>query len=149
MKSELSFFQDGPLQGEVMKRLKPISLALASLMLISACGIPRGTPRNQIQQLVGDNDSFYKGDYGIICSNLYVRKADSSNNLYSSSNTIFSGKAKGIDQLVYIENSIAPAPVLMNLADFRLPKDGVVVLFAKEFVYVLNLSNGDYFKYPR
>jgi len=77
----------------------------------------------QIQQLVGDKELFYKGNYGIVCDGLFLRRGDANNNLYSSSKTIFSSSAKDVDQLVYIDNPLAPKAQLMNLDNFQMPKD--------------------------
>lgn len=132
-----------------MKSWKQVTLVLALVLLVPSCGISADTRTNRIQQLVGSNESLYKGGYGIICGDMYLKKGDASNNLYSASRPIFQGNARTAQQLVYVKNPTAPAPVTVDLEGFQLPKDGIVILFARDFVYVLNLSANNSFKYRR
>ena len=104
---------------------------------------------NRIKQLVGRNECLYKGGYGTLGGDLYVRQGDPSNNLYSASGIMFQGNPRTAEQLVYVKDAAAPAPVSEDRETFHLPEDGVVILFTRRFVYVANLSSREYFKYRR
>jgi hypothetical protein len=132
-----------------MKLWKQIALIAIMSTIMLGCKTSNQARMNAIKQKVGNNECLYKGGYGIIANDLYLRKDDGNNNIYTSSNTIFAGKEKSVTQLVYIKKPISPDPVNVEMEDFQLPNEGVVILFSSDFVYIMNMSSQEYFKYRR
>lgn len=113
------------------------------------CDISKGIQMNEIHRLVGDNECFYKGGYGIIAQDVYIKKGDTNNNLYSASEVLFNGGAKETEQIIYIKNPTAPVPFCISIENFELPKEGILLLFRKDYVYILNYASDQYCKYRR
>jgi hypothetical protein len=126
-----------------------VATAMTSLFLANGCDQSKGAPVNQLRKLAEDNACFYKGGYGIVCEGVYLRESDNKNNLYSSSKVLLAGDKKGVDQLVYIKTPTSPEPELVTMEITELPTEGILVLFRKNYVYVLNFSSKQYCKYRR
>jgi len=116
--------------------------------LLAGCGSAGNTGVNQIKQLVGDSEAFYKGGYGTIVRDLYVRRSDASNNIYSATNLVFRGNSNSVEELVYLDEP-SSNPVRVDVKTFQMPNKGVVVLFCRDFVYVADMTAREYFKYRR
>lgn len=133
----------------VMVKWKKIMLTLVLAMLVPGCEISKDGNINKIKSLVGDNEAFYKGGYGLVCDDLYIKRGDDNNNIYSSLKMVFNGNHRTSQQLVYIKNKVFSPSVAANLYNSQLPKDGTVILFTNDFFYILDLSSKCYFKYER
>lgn len=120
-----------------------------SLFFANGCDKTRDSQVNQLRKLADENECFYKGGYGIVCEGVYLRQGDNANNLYTSSKVLFTGEKKSVDQLLYIKNPTNPQPELASVEIGELPKDGIMVLFRKHDIYVLNFSSKQYSKYRR
>ena len=104
---------------------------------------------NEIYNLVDDNIGFYKGAHGPIWKGVFTGKYDTMNMLYSSSRVIYKGKNKEKDEFVYIKDPDNPSPLNIPLETIKLPQDGILILFRKEYVYILNFSFDKFYKFPR
>lgn len=104
---------------------------------------------DKAEKLAGDNIMFFKGNSGLIANGIYIRKKDSANKLYDNNGEIFSGKKRGMIEAVTITQKNGTFSIKRGNNEILEKEQGIIVVFGKDFVYLLDFNQKIYGKYPR
>ena len=94
-----------------------------------------------------ENQFFWKGIYGFVAPNVYVKKNDEKNSLHDSKELVFQGGNNKLVEAIYIDGTAKIKKIEIDKA--KNMETGILIVFSQRKVFVLNFNEKRFGWYER
>lgn len=134
-----------------MENIKKIAIIITIILFIQPAYSQNKKMINEIEKTINNNIYYYVGNIGMINNDLFIKRNDANNAIYSKSRgAIFSNDTHSLKKTQIIKIKQKDKEVLFEQVNFidSDPHD-LFVVFSKDAIYILDFSSKKFGKYIR
>lgn len=143
--------QDGKNLINSKNKMKYIVIVIAILLFFQPSYSQDRNMINEIEKITNNNIYFYVGNIGVINKDLFIKKNDANNAIYSKSfGTVFKNDTLNLNNIQIVKIKQKDEKVSFKQVD-SIDADSLdlFVVFSKKAIYIIDFSSKKFGKYMR